>query len=124
MTPDTLGLTAEGCMALLDAGDVSCVELVDAYLARIEQQDGGLNCYLPTRTDAPREQPARRGTDGRSGPRGRRSRQGHPLRAGRGDHRRPPHPEGHRLPYDAGVVTPPHAAGLILLGKPTWTSSQ
>ena len=32
---DTLGLTAERCIELLDAREVSCRELVTAYLDRI-----------------------------------------------------------------------------------------
>ena len=118
MTPDTLGLTAEGCMALLDAGDVSCVELVDAYLARIEQQDGDLNCYLRTRTDAAREEAARFDREGRSGL------QGVPIALKdilcvRGEETTAGSRilEGHRPLYDAGVVTRARAAGLIPLGK-------
>jgi len=118
MTPDTLGLTAEGCVALLDAGDVSCVELVDAYLARIEQQDGDLNCYLRTRADAAREEAARFDREGRSGL------QGVPIALKdilcvRGEETTAGSRilEGHRPLYDAGVVTRVRAAGLIPLGK-------
>jgi aspartyl-tRNA(Asn)/glutamyl-tRNA(Gln) amidotransferase subunit A len=118
MSPDTLGLTAEGCMALLDAGDVSCVELVDAYLARIEQRDGELNCYLRTRADAAREQAARFDGAGRSGL------QGVPIALKdilcvRGEETTAGSRilEGHRPLYDAGAVTRARAAGLIPLGK-------
>ena len=93
-------------MALLDAGDVSCVELVDAYLARIAQQDGDLNCYLRTRADAAREQAARFDSDGRSGV------QGVPIALKdilcvRGEETTAGSRilEGHRPLYDAGVVT-------------------
>ena len=34
---ETLGLTAERCIELLDGGEVSCRELAEAYLARIER---------------------------------------------------------------------------------------
>ena len=45
---DTLRLTAEGAMALLESGEVSAAELHGAYLAAIAERDGELHCYLRT----------------------------------------------------------------------------
>ncbi len=45
---DTLRLTAEGAMALLERGEVSAAELHAAYLDAIAERDGGLHCYLRT----------------------------------------------------------------------------
>ncbi len=45
---DTLRLTAEGAMALLDGGEVSSAELHAAYLDAIAERDGELHCYLRT----------------------------------------------------------------------------
>jgi aspartyl-tRNA(Asn)/glutamyl-tRNA(Gln) amidotransferase subunit A len=45
---DTLRLTAEGALALLERGDVSAAELHSAYLDAIEQRNGELHCYLRT----------------------------------------------------------------------------
>ena len=39
------GLTAERAAAMLDSGEVSCRELVGAYLAAIEAQNGELNAF-------------------------------------------------------------------------------
>src|SRR5206468_3629149 len=52
MSIETLGLTAERCVELLDGGDVSCRELAEAYLDRIEAEDERLNCFLRTRREA------------------------------------------------------------------------
>ena len=43
---DTLRLTAEEAMGLLERGDVSPRELWDAYRAAIDERDGELHCYL------------------------------------------------------------------------------
>jgi aspartyl-tRNA(Asn)/glutamyl-tRNA(Gln) amidotransferase subunit A len=45
---DTLRLTAEGAIALLEQGDVSAAELHAAYLDAIAARDGELHCYLRT----------------------------------------------------------------------------
>jgi aspartyl-tRNA(Asn)/glutamyl-tRNA(Gln) amidotransferase subunit A len=45
---DTLHLTAEDAMALLERGDLSASELHAAYLAAIDERDGELNAYLTT----------------------------------------------------------------------------
>jgi aspartyl-tRNA(Asn)/glutamyl-tRNA(Gln) amidotransferase subunit A len=45
---DTLRLTAEGAMELLERGDVSAPELHAAYLDAIAERDGELHCYLRT----------------------------------------------------------------------------
>ena len=49
---DTAGLTAERCIGLLDAREVSCRELVSAYLDRIEREDGRVHAFLRTRGEA------------------------------------------------------------------------
>ncbi len=43
---DTLRLTAEGALALLERKEVSSAELHAAYLEAIEARDGELHCYL------------------------------------------------------------------------------
>jgi len=45
---DTLRLTAEEAMAMLERGDVSAAELHRAYLDAIAERDGELHCYLRT----------------------------------------------------------------------------
>jgi aspartyl-tRNA(Asn)/glutamyl-tRNA(Gln) amidotransferase subunit A len=45
---DTLRLTAEDAMALLERGEVSPPELHRAYLGAIAERDGELHCYLRT----------------------------------------------------------------------------
>jgi aspartyl-tRNA(Asn)/glutamyl-tRNA(Gln) amidotransferase subunit A len=45
---DTLRLTAEQAMAMLERGDVSAGELHRAYLDAIAERDGELHCYLRT----------------------------------------------------------------------------
>jgi aspartyl-tRNA(Asn)/glutamyl-tRNA(Gln) amidotransferase subunit A len=45
---DTLRLTAEEAMGLLERGEVSAAELHAAYLEAIEARDGELHCYLRT----------------------------------------------------------------------------
>ena len=45
---DTLGLTAERCAQLLGAREISCRELVEAYLERIDAHDPDLHCFLRT----------------------------------------------------------------------------
>ena len=45
---DTLRLTAEGAIELLQRGDVSAPELHAAYLHAIAERDGELHCYLRT----------------------------------------------------------------------------
>ena len=47
-TLDTLRLTAEDAIALVQAGEVSAAELHDAYLTAIDERDGELHCYLRT----------------------------------------------------------------------------
>ena len=49
---DTLRLTAEDALALIDTGEVSASELWDAYRAAIDARDGELHCFL-TLTDEP-----------------------------------------------------------------------
>jgi aspartyl-tRNA(Asn)/glutamyl-tRNA(Gln) amidotransferase subunit A len=45
---DTLRLTAEGAISLLERREVSAAELHAAYLAAIAERDGELHCYLRT----------------------------------------------------------------------------
>ena len=45
---DTLRLTAEGAIALLERGEVSPAELHGAYLEAIGERDAELHCYLRT----------------------------------------------------------------------------
>ena len=49
---EVLGLTAERCIELLDRRDVSCRELAEAYLDRIDRVDGDLHCFLRTRRES------------------------------------------------------------------------
>jgi aspartyl-tRNA(Asn)/glutamyl-tRNA(Gln) amidotransferase subunit A len=116
--PTTLGLTAERCVQLLDSGELSCRELVEAYLARIEANDGELHCFLRTRADAALAEADALDAGGRSGlqgvpialkdilcVRGEETTAGSRILA------------GHHPLYDAGVVTRCRSAGLIALGK-------
>jgi aspartyl-tRNA(Asn)/glutamyl-tRNA(Gln) amidotransferase subunit A len=115
---DTLGLTAEECVRLLDAGEVSCRELVTAYLDRIDAADGELHAFLRTRRDRAVEQADALDREGRRGlqgvpiavkdilsTRGEETTAGSRILAGY-------HPI-----YDAGCVTRINDAGLISLGK-------
>jgi aspartyl-tRNA(Asn)/glutamyl-tRNA(Gln) amidotransferase subunit A len=52
VTIDTLRLTAEDAIGLLERGEVSSRELWDAYRAAIDERDGELHCYLSL-TDEP-----------------------------------------------------------------------
>ena len=63
----TLGLTAERCVELLDARELSCRELVAAYLDRIDAADEGIHAFLRTRRPAALEQADRFDRDGRRG---------------------------------------------------------
>jgi len=45
---DTLRLTAEGAVALLERGELSAAELHAAYIDAIAERDGDLHCYLRT----------------------------------------------------------------------------
>lgn len=118
MMVDTLGLTAERCVELLDSRELSCRELVEAYLARIEANDGDLHCFLRTRADAALAEADALDGEGRSGlqgvpialkdilcVRGEETTAGSRILA------------GHHPLYDAGVVTRCRSAGLIALGK-------
>ncbi len=49
---DTLTLTAEEALGLVERGDVSSEELHSAYLEAIEARDGELHCYLRTIDEA------------------------------------------------------------------------
>jgi aspartyl-tRNA(Asn)/glutamyl-tRNA(Gln) amidotransferase subunit A len=45
---DTLRLTAEEALGLVERGEVSSAELHEAYLAAVAERDGELHCYLRT----------------------------------------------------------------------------
>ena len=118
MTVETLGLTAERCVQLLDGRELSCRELVDAYLERIEAHDDDLHCFLRVRADAARAEADRLDREGRSGlegvpialkdilcVRGEETTAGSRILT------------GHRPLYDAGAVTRCREAGLIPIGK-------
>ena len=101
---DTAGLTAERCVELLDAREVSCRELVTAYLDRIDREDPALHAFLRTRRDAALAEADARDRDGRSGL------EGVPIALkdilctqGRGDDGRLAHPRGLRAVYDGGA---------------------
>ena len=117
-TIDTLGLTAERAAAMLDSGEVSCRELVGAYLAAIEAQNGELNAFVRTRAEAALATAGNLDDAGRSGlegipialkdilcTRGEETTAGSRILT------------GHRPLYDAGAVTRTNAAGLVPLGK-------
>jgi aspartyl-tRNA(Asn)/glutamyl-tRNA(Gln) amidotransferase subunit A len=115
---ETLGLTAERCIGLLDAGDISCRELTAAYLERIEREDGDLHAFLRTRGELALAEAERHDREGRSGV------QGVPIAlkdilCTRGEETTAGSRilEGHLPLYDAGVVTRLRAAGLVPLGK-------
>ena len=118
MTVETLGLTAERCVELLDAREVSCRELVEAYLDRIEAHDGDFNAFVRTRRDLALAEADAFDRDGRSGlqgvpialkdilcTRGEETTAGSRILA------------GHKPMYDAGAVTRVKNAGMIPLGK-------
>jgi aspartyl-tRNA(Asn)/glutamyl-tRNA(Gln) amidotransferase subunit A len=115
---ETLGLTAERCVELLDAGEISCRELVSAYLDRIDAADGGIHAFLRTRRDAALAQADRFDRDGRTGL------QGVPIAlkdilCTKGEETTAGSRilEGYIPIYDGGCVSRVNAAGLISLGK-------
>ena len=112
MSVDTLGLTAERCIELLDAREVSCRELVTAYLDRIDAADGDVHAFLRTRRELAVAEADGFDRDGRSGlqgvpialkdilcTRGEETTAGSRILA------------GHRPIYDAGCVTRVKRAG-------------
>ncbi|MDX6534673.1 MAG: aspartyl-tRNA(Asn)/glutamyl-tRNA(Gln) amidotransferase subunit [Gaiellales bacterium] len=118
MIVDTLGLTAERCLELLERRELSCRELVQAYLDRIEAHDAHLHCFLRTRPEAALEEADRLDAEGREGfagipialkdilsVRGEETTAGSRIL------------EGFHPIYDAGAVTRAREAGLISLGK-------
>ena len=118
MSIETLGLTAERCAELLDAGELSCRELVEAYLERIDAHDGELHCFIHVRAEQALAEADRLDAAGRSGlagvpialkdilcVRGEETTAGSRIL------------QGHRPLYDAGAVTRIRDAGLIPIGK-------
>jgi len=115
---DTLGLTAERCVELLDAREVSCRELTEAYLDRIERLDGGVHAFLRVRSEEALAEADRLDGEGRTGL------QGVPIAlkdilCTRGEETTAGSRilQGHRPLYDAGCVTRAKAAGLVPIGK-------
>jgi len=115
---DTSGLTAERCIELLDAREVSCRELVTAYLDRIDREDPGLHAFLRTRREAALAEADGFDRDGRTGL------QGVPIAlkdilCTKGEETTAGSRilEGHVPIYDGGCVSRVKAAGLVSLGK-------
>ena len=105
---EVLGLTAERCIELLDRRDVSCRELAEAYLDRIDRVDGDLHCFLRTRRESTLAEAEALDRDGRSGLQGVPvalkdilSTRGEETTAGSRIL------EGHLPLFDAGVGDPP-----------------
>src|SRR5918995_3024320 len=101
---DTLRLTAEGAMGLLERGEVSGAELHRAYLDAIGERDGELHSYLRTVDEA----------DGESVPIAFKD-----LISTRGVETTAASKilEGYVPVYDATVATRCREAGMPLLGK-------
>jgi aspartyl-tRNA(Asn)/glutamyl-tRNA(Gln) amidotransferase subunit A len=115
---ETLGLSAERCIELLDARELSCRELVSAYLDRIDAADEAVHAFLRTRREAALAEADRFDRDGRSGL------QGVPIAlkdilCTRGEETTAGSRilEGYVPIYDGGCVTRVKAAGLVNLGK-------
>jgi aspartyl-tRNA(Asn)/glutamyl-tRNA(Gln) amidotransferase subunit A len=115
---DTLGLTAERCVELLDAREVSCRELATAYLDAIDAGDGDLHAFLRTRRERALAEADAWDRDGRTGL------QGVPIAlkdilCTRGEETTAGSRilEGHVPIYDGGCVARVKAAGLVSLGK-------
>ena len=115
---EVLGLTAERCIELLDRRDVSCRELAEAYLDRIDRVDGDLHCFLRTRRESALAEADALDRDGRSGLQGVPvalkdilSTRGEETTAGSRIL------EGHRPLFDAGAVTRLREAGTVVIGK-------
>ena len=113
----TLGLTAERAAALLDAREISCVELAQAYLDRIAA-DGETGAYLHTHPDRTLARAGELDAAGRSGVEGvpiglkdLLSTRGVPTTAGSRIL------EGFLPIIDADVVEAVQDAGLVSLGK-------
>src|SRR4029079_1131814 len=101
---DTLRLTAEGAMGLLERGEVSGAELHAAYRAAIDERDAELHAYLALVDEA----------QGDGGPIALKdviSTRGVPTTAGSKIL------EGYRPVFDATVTTRCKHAGLPIIGK-------
>ena len=66
MMIDTLRLTVEEALGLLERKEVSGSELHRAYLGAVSERDGELHCYLRGRGRPESPQKARRATASRS----------------------------------------------------------
>ncbi|HET6167593.1 MAG TPA: amidase family protein, partial [Marmoricola sp.] len=115
---DTAGLSAERCVELLDTREVSCRELVSAYLDRIDRDDDRVHAFLRTRRELALAEADGFDRDGRTGL------QGVPIAlkdilCTKGEETTAGSRilEGHVPIYDGGCVTRVKAAGLVSLGK-------
>ena len=118
MSVDPRGLTAEACIRLLDRREVSCRELIGAYLDRIDAVDPQLHCYLATRRDLALAEADRFDREGRTGLQGvpialkdLLSTKGEETTAGSRIL------AGYVPMYDGGCIARVREAGLISLGK-------
>jgi aspartyl-tRNA(Asn)/glutamyl-tRNA(Gln) amidotransferase subunit A len=104
MTVDTLRLTAEDAIGLLERKDVSAAELHAAYLEAIAERDGELHCYLRT-LDEPNGDSLPIALKDVIGTKGVETTAGSKILA------------GYVPVYDSTVAARVKAAGLSLLGK-------
>ena len=101
---DTLRLTAEGAIDLLERREVSASELYAAYLEAIAARDGGLHCYLRT-SDEPQGDGIPIALKDVISTKGVETTAGSKILA------------GYTPVYDSTVAARVKAAGLNLLGK-------
>ena len=122
---DTSGLSAERCVELLDAREVSCRELVDG-VPRPDRPRKSCAPRLPAHAPRRRAPEAdARDRDGRSGLEASRSRsRTSSARKGEETTAGSRILEGHVPIYDGGCVTASRAPGSSRSAKRTWTSSR
>src|SRR5690349_13067161 len=104
MTVDTLRLTAEDALGMLERKDVSAAELHAAYLEAIRERDGELHCYL-RRLDEPNGDSLPIALKDVISTKGVETTAGSRILA------------GYVPPFDSTVAARVKAAGLPLLGK-------
>jgi aspartyl-tRNA(Asn)/glutamyl-tRNA(Gln) amidotransferase subunit A len=101
---DTLRLTAEDAKGLLERGELSSAELLDAYRQAIDERDGELHCFLRT-VDEPGEEGVPIALKDVISTKGVETTAGSRILA------------GYVPPFDSTVAARVKAAGLPLLGK-------
>jgi len=101
---DTLRLTAEDAKGLLECGELSGAELLDAYRQAIDERDGELHCFLRT-VDEPGEEGVPIALKDVISTKGVETTAGSRILA------------GYVPPFDSTVAARVKAAGLPLLGK-------